>query len=380
MIKLCNEKTCTQCFSCVYSCPKRCIKMVASEAGFKVPQVDYTLCIECKRCINSCHVLTPVEQIPSMNTVYAAWIRNKKTRAKSSSGGCFSAFAEYVLAHGGYVYGAAYETSLQVAHIGVNSLADLDKLRGSKYVQSSLNNIYSEVGDKLRNNIMVLFVGTPCQVAGLYAFLKKEYENLYTCDLICHGVPSQQSFDIYIKKVLPIDPQLIEKFNFRYCEGWGFEMSYRTADKKRKLPIKDSYYLTAFNRGYMFMEACYACRYASPDRVADITLGDFWDIGQYAPFHYEKKKGVSLLKVNSKKGNRLLTNVIDKLFVVERNLDEAIKGNYNLAYPSTRPLERDSYYSDSRSMSTKELVRKYKMAPSNRDYLRKIKRMLQKLF
>lgn len=378
MIRLYDKNSCTQCLSCVQSCPKQCITMEISEAGFKKPQIDYSLCIECKRCVESCHVLTPVNCFPTKKIVYAAWAKDGKIRKQSSSGGCFSVFANYILANDGWVYGATFQSGLKVVHRGIDTLESLDKLRGSKYVQSDLNGVYSEIKDKLKQNLKVLFVGTPCQVAGLYAFLHKKYENLYTCDLVCHGVPSQHSFDLFVKDVLPLDAYLVDDFGFRYCEGWGFELSYQCLNRKVKLPIKDTYYLTAFNRGYMFMEACYSCKYASPNRVADISLGDFWNIGKEISFSYGTQQGISLLKINSPKGERLFSNVENKLFIQERTLEEAIKGNHNLASPSYRPCERNTYCADILSLPKKDLIKKYKMYPSYRDYLRIIKRILQK--
>lgn len=375
-IELCDRTKCTQCLACVMKCPKQCITMETSEAGFSIPSINREICIECGLCMQACHQIASVSlnrRIPSVG--YAAWNLDDKIRCLSSSGGIFSAFAENIIRKGGIVFGAAYVTGLKVKHIGVETVSELQILRGSKYIQSDIGNSYQEVRNNLQNDRLVLFTGSPCQVAGLYVFLKKSYDNLYTCDFICHGVPSQKSFDIYREKIR-LPQSGITNFGFRDTKRWGFKMSLDGIP----LPLVDTYYLKAFSKGYMFMESCYSCQYATVQRITDITMADFWGLGDKIPFNHPKHKGVSLLLINTAKGETLTQECADSLFLEERTLEEAIQGNYNLSHASLRPIERNTYYEDSIRLSKCELIRKYKLFPSWKDYLRPLKKALQSLY
>ena len=375
-IDLCNENECTQCFTCVAVCPQNCITMVPSEAGFSKPAIDRNKCIECGLCMKSCHQkgYSPYLQRAIPQNVYASWSKDNKIRQSSSSGGIFSVFASYILKREGVVFGASFVEGLHLRHVAVADVFELKKLRGSKYLQSDLSGCYEEVKEYLQLDKYVLFTGTPCQIAGLYAFLKKDYAKLYTCDVICHGVPSQAAFDLYCEKINLSLSNCVD-FEFRYLKGWGFQLSYNDIS----IPVSDCYYMNAFSKGYMFMESCYKCPYAKLERISDITMADFWGIGTKQLFRYSTSKGVSMLLVNTKKGKELLNNCSNELFLEERSVEEAVSGNFNLTHSSIRPEERNCYFSDSLVLSKQELVNKYGLQPSIRDYLRPIKRKIQSL-
>lgn len=375
-IDLCNENECTQCFTCVAVCPQNCITMVPSEAGFSKPAIDRNKCIECGLCMKSCHQkgYSPYLQRAIPQNVYASWSKDNKIRQSSSSGGIFSVFASYILKREGVVFGASFVEGLHLRHVAVADVSELKKLRGSKYLQSDLSGCYEEVKGYLQLDKYVLFTGTPCQIAGLYAFLKKDYAKLYTCDVICHGVPSQAAFDLYCEKINLSLSNCVD-FEFRYLKGWGFQLSYNDIS----IPVSDCYYMNAFSKGYMFMESCYKCPYAKLERISDITMADFWGIGTKQLFRYSTSKGVSMLLVNTKKGKELLNNCSNELFLEERSVEEAVSGNFNLTHSSIRPEERNCYFSDSLVLSKQELVNKYGLQPSIRDYLRPIKRKIQSL-
>lgn len=228
-IELCDVGKCTQCLACVNICPKSCISMADVEAGFRIPDIDRDKCIECGACMKACHVITPTAVPHSPLKTYAAWTRDNRDRSNSSSGGAFSVLARKVLSMGGTVYGATMTEDLKVKHIGIRRQEDLILLQGSKYVQSYMGDTFKEVRGRLLKNETVLFSGTPCQIAGLKAFLKKDYEKLYTCDVVCHGVPSQEAFDVYIDKI-GIRSKT-HGFSFRFTEGWGFRKEgHRTCE------------------------------------------------------------------------------------------------------------------------------------------------------
>ena len=193
---LAKKTDCTGCAACMNSCARSAIQMVADEEGFLVPIVDNDKCVECKSCEKSCPVVTKTSNTNTSHPkAYAVW--NEIDRRVSSSGGAFSSFARYVMKNGGVVFGAAFDTNLHCHHIKVTTIEGLDALRGSKYVQSEIGDTYKEIKSVLKDEKYVLFCGTPCQVAGLKAYLRKDYEKLITLDLACHGVPSDSVFQAY---------------------------------------------------------------------------------------------------------------------------------------------------------------------------------------
>ena len=375
-IELCDIYLCTQCRSCEAICPQKCISFIVGNDGFYTPSIDEPSCIRCGLCMKSCHQLnTGLTKHYPLNC-FAAWSKDDEIRGTSSSGGVFSEIARCIFEQQGVVVGSVMDDSLNVHHAFAESMEQLIPMRGSKYVQSNMDGVYVRVKEYLQLGRLTLFTGTPCQVAGLYSFLKKDYDNLLTCDLVCHGVPSQKAFDTYCNKVGLIHGKT-EEVRFRYTEGWGLQMAKRCYgdDKWKNISPKKSYYLRAFTKGLMFNEACYSCHYATPERVGDFSLADYWGIGSESPFMYPTDKGISLLLVNTQKAEVLITEC-ETLFIEERPLSEAIRGNRNLSVCSVRPEGRDTFYRDAETMPTDLLMKKYALSPSFKDYLRPLKRKL----
>lgn len=380
-IELCRIGECTQCEACRNICPKQCITMDFNSEGFAYPHINRDICIECGACMKACHQITPMAEFRIPLRSLACWTKRIDDRINSSSGGAFSVIARKILSENGIVFGATIDRSLQVKHISIERIEDLRLLQGSKYVESFLGDTYLQIREKLKSGKKVLFTGTPCQVSGLLTFLKKDYENLYTCDVVCHGVPSQKAFDTYLKRVGFWGNTT--NFQFRFTEGWGFRLSRQagktvapalggTSVKWKTIWPNKAYYLRAFTKGLMFNEACYKCRYAQPKRVSDLTLADYWGLGIYGSFNYPTQKGISCLLSNSEKGEALLKECSDLDFE-ERPLKEAIEGNHNLSKVSRRPEGRDTYLKDAEIIPISKLESKYELKPVLRDYLRILK-------
>lgn len=381
-IELCGIESCTQCQACVNICPKQCISMVEAKDGFSLPHIDREKCIECGACMKACHKITPKFEFQTPLLTLACWTKRKADRKNSSSGGAFSVIARRILDEGGVVFGATMDEDLHVRHIMIESQEDLIKLQGSKYVQSDMGSTCRDVREVLKTGRKVLFSGTPCQIAAIVTFLKTKPENLITCDVVCHGVPSQKAFNIYLDRTHL--KYRCRNFNFRFTEGWGYQLSRQLeapakdgASRKKLVYPSKGYYLRAFTKGLMFDESCYNCPYARPERVSDFTLADYWGLGAKKPFNHPTVEGISCLLVNSEKGAEFISGCSDLDYDV-RPLEEAVEGNHNLSHTSSRPEGRDTYYKDAINLSIPELCKKYGLKASPRDYFRIIKQLITK--
>lgn len=353
--------------------------MVDAQDGFVVPKIDNHRCVECGMCMKACHRLNPIVTFQKPIHTFACWTKDIIDRERSSSGGAFSVIAKKIINQGGVVFGASMCENLQVKHIGIERVEDICKLQGSKYLQSYIGETYKNVRNELNIGRKVLFSGTPCQVAGLLTFLHKPYDNLYTCDVVCHGVPSQGAFDAYIEKIGLKGK--CRDFRFRFTKGWGFQLSTQLISpigrrfQYKLISPKNAYYLRAFTKGLMFSESCYSCAYARPERISDTTLADYWGVGAMKPFNHPTYKGISCLLVNNERALSLIKECGD-LEYEERSLEEAIAGNHNLSHVSDRPNGRDTYYADSLVMPVRALSVKYGIEAKIRDYLRILKQYI----
>lgn len=217
-----NKYECCGCSACLHICSVNAISMRADSEGFLYPQKDVSLCNNCGLCEKICPIEHPIYS-NDKPAVFAAYAKDERERMRSSSGAIFYIIAKSIIARGGIVYGAILDSNLQALHIGVDTLDALDSLRGSKYVQTNLNNVFIEVKQNLIAGRLVYFTGTPCQIAGLKAFLRRSYSNLVTSDLICHGVPSQKLFDMHLKYLCDIyGGDKVVDYKFRDNKGWGW--------------------------------------------------------------------------------------------------------------------------------------------------------------
>ena len=366
MIKLADKKDCTGCSACVNICPKNAISFINDVEGFNQPCIDTKLCIECGLCVNTCPKLTTKKIIKKQPIkCYAAY--SYKYQKKSSSGGIFSAITDYILDKNGVIYGAAFDNNLQLVHKRVTKAEDMPPLRGSKYLQSNLTGIFKLIRKDLKDNNLVLFCRTPCQIAGLQQYLHGfGTNNLLTIDLICHGVPSQKAFDKWINAIRKYP---IKEFQFRKLDGWSITPKVLfTNGEKEILKYDKEVYMWAFYKGYLFRQCCYTCEYANTNRIGDITLGDFWGIGNYnKKFKPRKINGISLVLANSTKGIEMLTNIKETIYIEERTLTEALHEQDNLKTPSKYPKDRTTSAKDFISnMSLLDFGKKYNLLPRNK--------------
>ncbi len=342
--------------------------MAPDAEGFLYPRVDIDRCVDCGRCVAVCPGLNSHTgaKRPASPAVHAVWHLDAKIRRQSSSGGAFSAVAESILSLGGVVVGAAFDPAMTVRHVLVEQREDLSRLRGSKYVQSEIDPaLYKRIATQLAQGRHVLFSGTPCQVAGLGRFLGDAHPTFYCCDLACMGVPSPGWFRAYLDS-LRRRVHAVDAVAFRdKRRGWKrLIMRMRWSDGRvRRVDYRDDVFLAAFHNRYSLRPCCYACRFATPNRVGDLTLADYWGVSGQYPEYDREDKGTSLVLVNSKKGRDLLGVCRSRIFCGDGDLDHAIAGNPVLARPSPRPPERDTFYDDVARMNLRQLQKQYRLRP-----------------
>ena len=333
---ICPPEKCTGCMACMNICSSNAISSNQDEKGFYIPLIDDEKCIDCGLCKKICPVLKGVRYYPKKDSVLAAWAKEEDIRKSSSSGGVFPVLAKYIVQQGGTVYGAALDEVLTVKHISCENEKQLGKLQGSKYVQSNIGYIYRDVKKKLDTGKKVLFSGTSCQIAGLNAYIKAPHNNLFTIDVLCHGVPSPLYFSDYMKYVQEKEGKRIKHIFFKYKKpSWSF-YSMRIIFQDGTEYIKSAYddpYLCAFLKNYITRECCQECSYACGQRVADITIADFWGYVSEKRSQKDTDEGISFVIVSSEKGQKLLDGVSQSFITIKKSMKEAQEGNRGMTRP-----------------------------------------------
>lgn len=333
MPKLATKEYCTGCTACASVCPKGCISMKQGEDGFLYPEVAESKCVGCGLCEKTCPIIMPRENREAFPVAYAAYTKDEAVRMESSSGGVFTELARWVLARNGAVFGAAYDDAFEITHICVEDEASLAKLRGSKYAQSDLSGVFCDVNKRLQKGQQVLFSGTPCQVAGLKVFLRKEYENLLTVDFVCHSVPSPMAWKAYVEYRANRDNGGIapECINLRSKQtGWSryrYSNLFRYGDgHSYAAQSGDSLYMKLFGGGYINRLSCASCQFKGYSRVSDLTIGDFWGIWNMHP-EMDDDRGTSLVLIQSDRGAAVWKDIEDRLIAKQVTLEEASREN-----------------------------------------------------
>lgn len=376
MIQIKAKKDCCGCSACVSVCPKYCIAMHEDEEGFLYPTVDESVCIDCGLCEKVCPELHPLEaKRPSK--VYAAINPDEVVRSQSSSGGIFTMLAEKVIADGGVVFGARFDSHWEVVHDYCDTVAGLAAFRGSKYVQSNMCDCYKQVAAFLKEGRKVLFSGTSCQVAGLHRFLRREYEQLLTVDVVCHGVPSPLVWRKYIEAV-KTRPQgvagkntvlssflnavpVITGIEFRNkLSGWkkyGFVVrghadgqetcknSVLPSGSEEQIIFRESFHENLFMGGFLkniyLRPSCYACPAKSGKSGSDITLADYWGIAHHHS-DMDDDKGTSLVMLHTAKGVCAFREL--DCNVQETSYEQALDGNPSIERSVAQPTMRVRFY------------------------------------
>ena len=302
-----NRADCTGCSACKNICPKNCITMERDDEGFLYPKINHDACINCGRCESVCPSLNFKATMPTaLPDVFAAVYPNEKVRRHSSSGGAFTALSELILNDGGIIFGAGFDENWRVVHTAAENLDELENLRGSKYVQSEIGDVYKRVKVELEKDRLVLFSGTPCQCAGLKSFLGEDYDNLLTVDVICHGTPSPMLWEKYLEH--RAQSHDIAHVNFRSKRfGWATNLEINFYDCGYYLGnSQTNFYLNEFLNDLINRPSCHECKFKFPDSKSDLTIGDAWGVTRFAPELFDNR-GTSIVIVHTDKGKMFLS-------------------------------------------------------------------------
>lgn len=338
-----NKYNCSGCSACVHSCPKKCITMITDDEGFKYPLVDENTCIECGICLKKCpwqkgDISKTVNKRLEKPLVFAIK-NNRQVRLQSTSGGAFTAISDYILSNNGYICGATFNSEkVEVEHKLQNSIEGRNKMRGSKYVQSNINDSFVEIKDLLEKDNYVLFSGTPCQTAGLASFLGKDYPKLIVIDILCHSSPSPR----ILKDIINREDKAVKNIIFR-DKSCGWRNSYKFTLIKDNGNTTNSTYLNMFFKGLINRPSCYNCKFTNTIRPSDITIGDYWNI-KNIDASFEDSLGVSCVLINTEKGLKVFNRIKNDLSCIQTELKPAIQAC--MSRPVSEPKLRKKYWSD----------------------------------
>ena len=412
MIHITDKKNCCGCSACVQRCPKQCIRLEEDTEGFLYPQVDEETCIKCGLCEKVCPILNQADKL-SVLEVLAVKNPNDEERMNSSSGGVFLPLAREVIKQGGVVFGAVYDESWEVHHVYAEKIEDVYQMMGSKYLQSKIGNSFKDAERFLKQGREVMFVGSPCQIAGLRTYLRnKEYPNLLAVDFLCHGVPSPGVWRRYLAETYggydakeqsrlqatagknsvllsslnATSPIGDIKFRDKTESGWKkfrFVVREKSASKADKITVlsSDIHYDNPFMRGFLsdiyLRPSCYECKCKNGVNHSDLTIADFWGINQIAP-EFDDDKGVGLVLLNTKKGEEYFSRL--PMDMMPSNLEKAhyYNGGFN-EHTKAHPKRDQFFFLIENGKSIKAAVEICLRLPFKQRVVRVVKRIVKKV-
>lgn len=348
MINICQMDKCSGCEVCANICPTNCITMARME-GFLYPTIEKNKCVNCNLCSNHCQMEKESLSLSPSASVYAVYSKDLKERNSSSSGGAFIGIAKQFLDKKGFIAAPCFDVAFSLSHCLGNCEKEIISFCGSKYIQSRKNKIYQEVKEHLEKSEYVLFSGTPCEVNGLYLFLGKDYERLYTQDVICHGVASPVFFDKYLEYIKSKTKSPIQGVSFRDKKyGWNDYRFLARLENGKVYAKHHNYdpYMIAFLRNYSIRKSCFTCKFRSLEkRVADITLGDFWRVSDLLPT-IEDNAGVTCIIASSKKGKEMVYHLPNSYYVEEIDLTSFLNNENKRIQELHCPKDYEDFVSD----------------------------------
>lgn len=329
-IVISDKVRCSGCTACYSACPRKCISMREDSEGFLYPEIDEALCIDCGKCLNVCPYekagFTFKDDKEELGRCYAAYYNAESIRYQSSSGGMFRAFADKVIKERGIVFGAVFDKDFTVEHTYAETVEGLVPMMGSKYLQSRMQGVFPLVKQFLDDKRLVLFTGCGCQVAGLKAFLGKDYLNLLTVDLICHGVDSPKIWQEYLKALFPDEEVVSVSFRDKSTGQDNSSIYIRGQKSEFKIREKKAIYFKSWSLGLFARPSCSACPFKEDNRVSDITISDCWGYQKIAPELYDGR-GLSSVVIHTKRGKEFFDSITPELVYKESRLEDVKRFN-----------------------------------------------------
>lgn len=357
MIEIINKSDCCGCTACYSICHHKAIEFVADEEGFFYPKFNKDKCIKCGLCEKVCPVIKyKTEHKTEHPIIYAAINTNQEQYMQSSSGGIFILLCEYIISQKGIICGAKYDENFTVKHSFARTIEECKTFQGSKYVQSNICNIFPQIKQYLDQQLLVLFSGTPCQVAGLKLYLRKDYKNLYTVDIICHGVPSPLVFQDYLRFIKGENE--IASINMKSKsekKGTAIKIDFKNGKSIRQT-IKTDLWNKLYFDHYIIRPSCHDCQFTHYNRAGDITIGDYWGANKFHP-EFHPNQMTSLVLINSSRGTSLYDKISNSLDFISIEQEESLQPQ--LQYPTKVSPKRQNFWYDYRHKGIKFVANKY---------------------
>ena len=383
MTEIIPKGKCCGCGACAQICPQKCIQMIADETGFKYPQINETLCIDCHLCIKICPSATPKTNTNTIQPQCFAGIhRSEKILMESSSGGAFSAIADAFDDDDCTIFGVAYNQDLVVEHRFVENATDIASFKKSKYVQSDTKNTFQEVKNFLLQGKRVMYTGTPCQIAGLKSFLQTDYNNLLCIDLICTGISSplmfRKSIECIEKKANKKITNNDMRSKIKKDDHWIVINTAIQFDDGTTLSNTDTNrYKACYGQSLGFRESCYECSYAKLPRVSDITIADWWGGVDTIP-GMKEDRGTSLIMFNNQKWITLYGKINHTMLLTKVDIKDAVKQNPTLWRPTPRQKRNDDFWEDFTKKPIESVLAKYSLPPLHMRVIYKVAKLFPK--
>jgi len=362
MIKIDDKRNCCGCSACYNACPQNCIIMLPDKEGFLYPLIDLNLCTDCKICEKVCPELDRYSENIIKQKAFLVQHKDEKIRLQSTSGGAFSAIAEYVISKNGVVFGVAFNDTLEAIHTYVENIDDLHVFRNSKYVQSKVGKTFSQVKHFLNLGRLVCFSGTPCQIEGLLKYLNRDYESLITVDFVCRAVPSPLILEKYIQMQKNRFGNEFSNIMFR-DKHYGYKYSTLSIFSTKKFKIyhegvESDPYLRSFFSNISVRPACYKCSFKKRYRKSDFTLWDCFTVDRFNK-QMDDDKGTTRILTHSNKANIILLELANNIHFIEIDVEKVIKGVREMFESIPINPQRDQFFVDLIKMEPKLLFDKY---------------------
>ena len=381
-VTITKKEKCFGCGACINICPVKAIVMKEDEKGFNYPQIDKSKCIHCGACVKTCPYNNLTINSDLKKHFYAVKIKDDNIRKISTSGGAFYGMASEIINNNGVVYGALYNKNLAVVHNRITKIEDITKMMGSKYVQSSTENIFGNVKKDVEAGKKVLFTGTPCQIAAIKSFLKKDYSNLILCDIICHGVPSPKTFKDHLSYIEEKRKKNIKNYLFRIKDnGWHstnhLEKIVYEDESIDSSSILSQSFKYFFYSCKTFRDSCFECPFSNVEhRLSDLTIGDFWGIEKNYP-SFDDDLGISLCIIHTKKGMKFFDDIKNKYHIIETEKDKSLQEN--LIKPTDRPENIEQFWKEYNEKGYDYVLKKYTPYGFKNSIIYSIKKLIKKI-